>query len=192
MKSECNYCRTLHGVAVAINSTLKPDEVLLTMVENVTKVLHAKGCSLLELAPDKKHLTHTATYGLTEDYIRKGPLASDRSIAEALKGNAVAIYDATNDDRVQYLEEKQQEGIASILCVPMILRDQIIGVARVYTSEPRRFTDDDIYFVEAIANLGAIAFENAKLYEAVNKDKEAFCQEMLEWRMARWRPWMAL
>lgn len=192
LEPRCNYCKTLHGVAAAINSTLNPDTVLNCMVENVTKVLEAKGCSILYLTPDKKHLDRAATYGLSEEYINKGPLLADQSISDALNGKAVNILDATVDERVQYRDQKRKEGIASILCVPMVLGNNIIGVVRVYTAEKRSFTIDDVYFVEAIANLSAIAFENAKLYAAQQKDYESFFQEMMEWRSARWKPWMRL
>jgi GAF domain-containing protein len=50
----------------------------------------------------------------------------------------------------------------------------------VYTAEPRHFTEEDIHFVGAVANLGAIALENAKLYETLKKDYESFRRDMLE------------
>jgi len=89
-----------------------------------------------------------------------GAVSADKSISEALEGKSVAVLDATEDERIQYREEVKREGIASILSVPIMLRGQIIGVIRVCTGEPRQFTENDIYFVSAVANLGAIALEN--------------------------------
>lgn len=63
----------------------------------------------------------------------------------------------------------------------MRLRDHVIGVMRVYTSEPREFGDEDIQFVEAVANLGAIALENAHRYEEVKTDYDRVRQDLLEW-----------
>ena len=103
------------------------------------------------------------------------------SISEALEGKPVAILDTTVDERVQHQEQKKKEGIASILSVSMMLREEVIGVVRVYTAEPRQFTMDDMHFVGAVANLGAIALENARLYDSVQKDYEALRQDMLEW-----------
>jgi len=64
----------------------------------------------------------------------------------------------------------------------MMLREEMIGVVRVYTARQHSFSEADIYFVSAVANLGAIALENARLYEAARKDYQAVMQEMLEWR----------
>jgi GAF domain-containing protein len=141
--------------------------------------------------PDRKLLLHTAAYGLSDWYVRKGPVATDTSISEALEGKPIAVLDATEDERIQYREQAKREGIASILSVPMMLREEIIGVMRVYTDEPHHFTHDEIFFVNAAANLGAIALENAWLYESVEKDYEALRRDMLEWRAVLGHEWMS-
>jgi len=181
-KNKNNYYTALYEVASSINSALEPDKVLDSIAENVVRTMKVKGCSLILLSADKTVLMHTATYGLSDGYVHKGPLSADKSITEALKGKAVSILDAAKDDRVQYAKEKVKEGISSILTVPMNLRGEIIGVVRVYTAEKREFSDDDVYFVQAIANLGAIALENARLYENIKKNYDDLRQEMLEWR----------
>ncbi len=168
-RNKDKYYTSLYELAAAINSARAPEFILQSLVEGVAKAMGAKGCSLMLLSPDRKTLLHTAVYGLSDWYVKKGPVSTDKSISEALKGKAVAILDATQDNRIQYRDQAKKEGIASILSVPMTLREEIIGVIRVYTSEAYQFTTDDIYFVGAVANLGAIALENARLYEAVKK-----------------------
>jgi GAF domain-containing protein len=184
------YYTSLYELAATLNSARAPDSILQSVVEGVAKAMGAKGCSLMLLSPDRKVLLHTVAYGLSDWYVRKGPISADKSISEAVEGKAVAILDATKDDRIQYREQAKKEGIASILSVPIMLREENIGVIRVYTAEPCHFTMDDIYFVGAVANLGAIALENARLYEAVQKDYDTFRLDMLEWRAALGHEWM--
>jgi len=184
------YYHGLYGVAAVLNSARAPESILHSVVESVARTVGAKGCSLMLLDPDKKVLLHTVAYGLSDWYVRKGPVKADRSISEAFAGKSVAVLDAATDERIQYREQAQKEGIASVLSVPMKLREEIIGVIRVYTAEPRRFSDDEIYFIGAVANLGAIALENARLYEACQKDYEEFRGDMLEWRAALGREWV--
>lgn len=180
------YYHKVYELAAALNSSHEPDAVLNSFVEGVAKAMGAKGCSLLILSPDRKKLLHTVAYGLSARYAKKGPVLADKSISGALDGETVAILDATTDERVQYPRENQEEGIASILAVPMMHRGDIIGVVRVYTAEPHAFTADDSYFVWAVANLGAIALENARLYENMAKDYDALRRDVMEWglRMA--------
>jgi GAF domain-containing protein len=168
------YYHSLYEVAAILNSAHAPKDILQSIVENVAKTVGAKGCSLMLLTPDRKVLTHAASYGLSERYIKKGRVLADKSLSEALAGRVVSVLHASEDDRVQYPEQARKEGIASMLSVPMVLREEIVGVVRVYTGDPRQFTTNDTYFVGAVANLGAIALENAKLYEALKKDYETF------------------
>ncbi len=184
------YYQSLFELAAALNSARAPEAVLQSIVEGVAKTMGSKGCSLMLLSPDRKVLLHTVAYGLSDWYVRKGLVSADKSISEALAGKPIAVFDATGDHRVQYREQAKKEGIASILSVPMRLREDIIGVIRVYTAERRPFTVDDMYFVGGVANLGAIALENARLYEAVQKDYETFRRDMLEWRAALGHEWM--
>jgi len=190
-KTENSYYQSLYEVAAALNSAHTPESVLRSIVEMTAQAMGAKGCSLMLLTPDRKLLLHTAAYGLSDWYVRKGPVSADKSISDALEGKPVAVLDATEDERIQYREQAKKEGIASILSAPMMLREEIIGVIRIYTAEPCHFTMDDMYFVGVVANLGAIALENARLYDAVQKDYEAFRLEMLEWRAALGHEWIA-
>jgi len=181
-EKKINFLQALYSVAEDLNTEREPERVLQSIPKDVTEAMGVKGCSLILLSSDKKTLLHTATYGLSEEYLGKGPLLAQKSICDALLGKVVTILDSKNDSRVQFPELKESEGIASILSVPMKLRGEIIGVVRVYTSEQHEFAEDEIYFVQAVANLGAIALENVRLYETVKKDYDELRQEMLEWR----------
>jgi GAF domain-containing protein len=171
-----NYYQSLYEIATAVNSAGEPDAVLHSVVENVTRAVGAKGCSLMLLRLDRRLLVHAVAHGLSDEFIRKGLVSADESIPEALEGKPVAILDVTEDERIQYPQATRKEGIASILCVPVRHRGEIVGVIRVYTSEPYHFTEDDIYFVSAVGNLGAIALENAKRYNRLREGYEAFRQ----------------
>jgi len=171
------YYRSLYEIAAVVNSAGTPDCVLDAVVKTVAEALEAKGCSLMLLSQDRETLLHTAAYGLSDWYVRKGPLSADQCISRALEGESVAILNAAEDDRVQYREQARQEGIASMLSTPMLLREDVVGVIRVYTEEKHDFTADEIYFVQAAANLGAIALENARRLERCHTEVERLEEE---------------
>ena len=188
-KTEHDYYQSLWIIATAINLAQTRENVLRSVVEHVARTMEVKGCSLMLLTPDREHLLHTVSYGISDSYIGKGPVSADKSISDALEGIPVAVMNAIEDERIQYHEQAEKEGIASILSVPMRLKQEIIGMARVYTREPYQFTRDDMYFVGGVVNLGAIALENARLYEAVGKDYDEFRRDILEWRSALGHEW---
>ncbi len=164
--------KILYAIAKELTSSLVADEVLNYIVESITRAMGVKGCSLLLLTPDKEQLIHSISYGLSNWYLKKGPVSANTIFPEILEGKPVAILDASQDPRIQYREEARREGIASTLSVPLMPRGEVIGVMRVYTSEPRQFSSEDIDFLSALANLGAIALEKAKLYESLGQSLE--------------------
>ena len=61
-------------------------------------------------------------------------------------------------------EEKEEEGITSILCVPIKAQEDVIGVLRSYSGVPRDFAREEILLAAAIAHQGGLAIRNASLY----------------------------
>jgi len=178
---EDRFYRGLYQVALTINSSLDPQEVMRAIAESAAKALDAKGASIMLLSPDRKELYHSAAYGLSDWYVRKGSVRVDESMAASLAGRSVDIADVAADPRIQYRPQAVHEGIASMLSVPVRLRGQVIGLVRLYSATRREFSHDEIEFLEAVASLGAVAIENARRYAEVKADYDGVRQDMLEW-----------
>ena len=158
-KPVINY-ETLVRITKAISMIRDPEEIVLITVEGVTSALKIKGCALFLFSTKSEELKLAGSYGLSEEYLNKGPVSALRSIASALQdGQPVAIYDVTDDPRVQYPEAAAKEGIASILSVPIIIGEKITGCMRVYTAAKWEFTLDDVNFVQAVAQVVGMALE---------------------------------
>lgn len=164
------YTEVLLEAAKRISSSLTTDEVLKAIVESTTQAVDAKGCSFLLLSSDRKQLLHQATYGLSDWFVKKGPLAADRSLSQALEGKPVMAVNAVEDRRLQYRVHIRKEGIASILAVPIMIDNEILGALRIYTSEPRQFSSAEISFAEGIASLGALALKRARTLDTLSSD----------------------
>jgi len=169
MRVEQRY-KILHDIAQKLNSGILSSDVLITIVETLCNAARAKGCSLMLLSPDRKQLIHTINHGLSDWYVRKGPVIVDDNMAQALNGKPMAILDAHTDPRVQYREQAKKEGIASILSFPIMRRGKVIGIIRIYTSTQRIFSNQEIEFFCTMANLGAIALERAEVHESIDRD----------------------
>ncbi|KPJ79101.1 MAG: histidine kinase [Deltaproteobacteria bacterium SG8_13] len=158
-----NY-ETLIRITKAISMIRDPEEILLITVEGVTSALGIKGCAVFLFSAKTDELKLACSYGLSDEYLNKGPVNALRSIASALQdGQPVAISDVTDDPRVQYPEAAQKEGVASILSVPMIIGDKITGCMRVYTAERWEFTLNDVNFVQAVAQVVGMALEMCRV-----------------------------
>lgn len=164
-----DYYTALYQAALAFSYSLDLSEVLPSIVKSITEAMQIKGCGIRLLDPRTGQLQIAAIYGLSNDYIAKGPveLANSPIDSEAMSGKPVIIPDIGTDSRFQYKEAAKREGIVSVLCVPLEVRGEAIGVLRVYTSEPRSFHEDDIQFLSVLASLAALAISNANLYESL-------------------------
>jgi len=172
--------RALHQVTTAILATLDSGRAMDLILEKVGELAGAKGGSVRLVNETTGQLELMASRGLSDAYLQKGPLHSDRSIRGALAGGPVLIRDVRTDPRVEYPEAAAREGIASILSIPIVARERAIGVLRVYTAETRDFTQDEVAFLSALAEIAGIAIMNARLYERTQYDL-SFWQATVEY-----------
>jgi GAF domain-containing protein len=168
-QSQKDYYQALYQAAMTISSSLELDQVLQSIVASIAKAMQVKACVLRLLNAETGQLDLSAVYGLSKEYLAKGPvqLVSSAIDTEALEGKSVVISDVRVDPRFQYPDAARHEGIVSVLCVPLEVHGRAIGVMRVYTIVPTHFHDDDIQFLTVLASLSALAIENARLYERI-------------------------
>lgn len=174
MESQALY-KSIYKIAKVVNSSLDPKVVLHQIVEQVTTALQAKGCFIRLLNRCGDILKPDAYYGLSDRYARKGPVEVQKSRLDqqVLSGKPVYIEDVRTDDRFQYPKQASEEGLVSLVVVPLTARDgKVTGVMRVYSGEARAFTEDELEFVSCIANLCGIALENARMFHALKRASE--------------------
>jgi len=181
MKKQLINYETLLKVTKAMSMSTKPEEVVQLTVDSVKASLEIKGCALFLIDPKKNVLEVAASCGLTNEYLRKGPLSSIRSIGQSLTEGPVAIFDVADDPRIQYPQAAKKEGIASILAVPIYSRGNVIGSMRVYSAEPWEFTLEDVNFVQALAQIAGVLIDMCRLYQG-QKEFNAVLMEIHEAR----------
>ena len=149
-----------------ISSSLNLQEVLDLIAAGVAKGMGVKGCTISLLDKKRDQLKVVAYQGLTQKYMEKGPIDPARSLSGMVQnGQDLYIEDVTKDARVQYPEEAREEGIKSILSVPLLLKQELIGALRIYTATAQHFSPEDFKFLHSLADQAALAIENARSYE---------------------------
>ena len=147
--------------------------VLDTAVQAAADVMKVKAVSIRLLDDAGRSLVARATYGLSPQYIHKGPITAEKSVIfrRALAGEVVVVEDVTSDTRILYQQYARDEGLASMLCTGMLYQDRPIGTIQVFTGEPRRFTRFEINLLRAMSQLLSTAIQNAKL-DGMRRDAE--------------------
>ncbi len=164
------YFRAFREAVKTINSPLDLRDLLDTITRTVKKALDVKGSALMLLDEKQKTLEVVSTCGLSEAFLSKGPIGADEVIEDTLlKAKYYVIPEVATDPRIQYPEACEAEGIVSICTFPVIAKNRIIGVLRLYTDSRRDFSDDEVEFIEALAEQSGIAINHALKYEHLRK-----------------------
>jgi len=168
----------LLNISRQVNSSLDLQAVLTAILHQTVEELNYRGAIIRLISPTGQRLELVAATGLSQAYLNKGAVELEHSGIDrrVLQGEAVTIYDVAGEPGYQYPREALEEGIRSVQAVPLIAPDRaepggrkVIGVLRVYSSQPRRFGDEDVSFLQVVANLGAIALENARMFHELNR-----------------------
>jgi GAF domain-containing protein len=160
-QSQLNYFKAIYHIGQRIHATYELDKILDHIVTRLPTVMNLKAATIRLIEAHQGKLELKAAYGLSQAYLERGPLDDELATYYLKKGEPVVIPDAKKDIHTIYQKEAESEGISSILAVPITVQDDIIGILRLLTAEVRHFSDADINFALAVANLGGIAIQRA-------------------------------
>jgi two-component system, NtrC family, sensor histidine kinase HydH len=157
---------TIYEIGMALTSTLNLEQLLALIAKNSTQSLRAQGCAirLINLPEIVSHKTFSS-YSVAGDVVTELDDRVGRGIAERVAREKKPLL-------IQDLARERLPGggngapDASIISVPLIFRDKVIGIITLYNKrEMRPFTDDDLQFLTTVASGAAVAVENAAMYE---------------------------
>ncbi|MCF8062959.1 MAG: GAF domain-containing protein [Deltaproteobacteria bacterium] len=165
MENQTGFFEVFHEVGRAVLSVLSVREVTHLVAKRMVPALDLKSSSLLLVKEETGGLAVAASHLVSREFLAAEPMEGDRGISRALEGRPHLEEKAWADRPEHQGGLIRAEGIASILSVPMGLRGKIIGVLRLYTAGERSFSEGELELISALTEIGAIAIENARLFE---------------------------
>lgn len=150
-------------------------EILQLIVAMTAKVMDSQICSIMLLDEKRNELFIAATQSLSQEYLSKPNIKVGQSISGrvVLEKKPITVLDVTKESGYMYPEVARQEGIVSLLSVPMMVKDRAIGVINSYTKSEHRFKLEEVSILQTVANQAAVAIENTHLSEEILTAKEA-------------------
>lgn len=160
-----NIVGALAKIGEAITSDLYLEDILKLIVSVTAEATGSKIVSLLLLNKSKKELAVKATQSVSEKYNKKPNVKLGEGIAGrvASTGKPVTILDVRKDERYINRNLAIKEKLCSLLSMPLMFKDEVIGVLNCYTAKPHQFTQNEISILKSIANQAAIVIENFRL-----------------------------
>ncbi|MFO1475717.1 MAG: GAF domain-containing protein [Verrucomicrobiota bacterium] len=169
LRLKARLFESLVSVSRTINSTVGLDEALKVVAREACVLMQAKMCSIMMLDESGDWLELRASHGAGQAYITKPRLSTNESLLGVVvrRKKPLQVENVQVSSRYQNVELARREGLVSLLSVPLLFAEQVIGTLSVYTGKPFHFSNEEVRIASALAQLSAIAIEKARLYERV-------------------------
>lgn len=163
----------LNDVGQLLTSTLDFDKVLHILMSQIQKIMRVEAVSLLLVEKQTKDLIFEVALGLASDSLEKHRLPAGHGLVGwvAQTGKSVLIPDVTKDERFDAsFDENTGFTTKSMLCVPLKIRNEVIGVIQVLNhADGRPFNEDNLYLLSSIAMYASISIEHASFYQELHR-----------------------
>jgi len=173
--------QALYEVSKAVNSTLILDDILgLVMLKSVELLKAERG--FLMLLDSDNHLQFKTAHNINKKELTNKDLQVSTTLANTVldSGNSVYTSDALNDERFAKKKSVLEMNIRSAMCVPLRIKDQIIGIVYLdNSSETNIFLKSDLHLFELFADMAALAIQNAQYFSELSSSQR-FQKAILE------------
>ncbi len=156
----------LFEVTKTITSTVDLDQLLKVILDSALQETKASSGSIMLLDEEKGELVVKAVKGTPEEFLGKRV-----KVGEGISGLVAAsltpilVEDIETDPRFSHLRHGRGEG-RSFLSIPIVFKEKLYGVINVSKGRPdEKFSEADLRLLNILAGQGAVAIENARLYQ---------------------------
>ena len=161
---------TLYALGKKMVSTLDPAEVLDIIVSTASAIIDFEAAAVSLLAADKKTFVITAHRGMSQNFLQRCRTmdvdGSDCRTLITLK-TPLAVANLAETAELQHRDAYAAEGFKSMVSVPILFNEEILGIINIFSRKNRMFLDNEINLLQALASQAAIAIKNAYLHENV-------------------------
>ncbi|MCH7946618.1 MAG: GAF domain-containing protein [candidate division Zixibacteria bacterium] len=161
--------RALLEVSLATNSSLVLDDVLQIVMHKAIELMKAER-GLIMLLDEKGELQTRCAFNLCKEEMNQDDFQISNSIAYevARTGKSKYISDALSDKKYAQQKSIIEMHLHSIMCVPVIIKEKVIGIIYLDNSiETRMFLKSDLYIFELYGQMVSNALHNAEIYESL-------------------------
>ncbi len=169
------HIEALAEISTTVTSAQYLEEILHLITVVTAEMMGSKICSIMLLDADKAHLKIEATQSLSPEYREKPPVPVTGSVSgrALLAKEPIEVLRVVEDPEFRYPDIARKQGLASLLAVPLVLKDEAIGVLNVYTTTEHHFTEEERGTLMTVASQAAMAIENTKLMSEASAAKDA-------------------
>ena len=163
--NELKYLQVFQKVTKLISMALDHQQVMDTVVRELPRLLDLDAATIRLLDPSTNTFVMGAAQGLSLEYLSRDHIDTEETMAMVNSGQPVAKTDVDQDTHFSEQGLVNQEGIKSVLTLPILFQDSVIGILRLLTRNNRIFTSEEISFSMALAEQVGIAISNGRMFK---------------------------
>ena len=167
---------TADVLKIISRSSVDLETVLDTLVDTVARLCRADQATMFRRRDDKYHLV--AAHGLSaeaREFVLTHPVTADRGTLSGrvtLERRAVHVPNVLEDPEYTYREGQKVVGYRTLLGIPLLREETLIGIFSINRTRVEPFTDKEIELATSFADQAVIAIENARLFDEL-RDRQA-------------------
>ncbi|CAA6678952.1 MULTISPECIES: GAF domain-containing protein [unclassified Lentimonas] len=178
LRVKAHQLESLINMGQGLVGELEQDKVLHSLAHEGRQLMNCHGCALFLLSPDQTQLklhTMIGPKGSIDTPINI--LVEESSFKSGIhRKKQIEVADLPFTVENDFIKIVQSEGLVSMLATPIIFNNEVIGLLNAYTSHHHRFNNDEKKVFATLAQLGAIAIQNARLYSRIFTSEESLRQ----------------
>ena len=173
-EQQYSHLRALAGIGQVVNSTLEIDEVLQVVMDTIIRLTEAER-GFLMLRDEQGEMSIRTARNWEKASINQNESSISRTVVQRViqSGEGIITTNAREDPRFGGQESIIAFNLRSILCVPLMVKNDLIGV--IYTDNRIRtgiFSEPERDLLIAFANQAAVGIENARLFSSLKRTLE--------------------
>ena len=175
------FHKILDSATAAIRSSLSLEQALESVARAISEDLRLVGCTIHLLDAEDKELKPRAAFGLSSKFMAYQRTDPGPGFEQAMQGRCTQLLDSRETPTSPFVEKVIEEGISSILHVPLMIRSKSVGVLCLYTHRPYEFSEDERYFMKAVADECGLAIQQSRIHSMFRQSYETLVNDFQIW-----------
>jgi putative methionine-R-sulfoxide reductase with GAF domain len=157
---------SLHEIREAIYLSKNKEELLKLVLDVAIRSSGADSGSIMLIDPKKKTLKIEIAEGLEPGIVKSTTQKLGKGIAGTVAKTGVPLLIKGAADRERYASEFERKDLASSICTPLVIGDEVVGILSVNSKTPQRiFSEDDLAYVKKLGDFTADIINTSKDFE---------------------------
>jgi len=183
IRKRTEQIENLLRVSETVSSNRYLEEILNLVVKLCSEMTESSICSIMLVDESRQELVIKAARCSNDEYLRKPPLKINQSLVGRVVRDRqmVVVRDVAAEPDYQHPELAKKEGLHSLVSIPLIVKDKVIGAINCYSATPHPLTKEEIHLLSSIAHQAALVIENTRLAsETLSAQKALESRKLVE------------